>query len=72
MPSSNSPFSNFPIKGIKKDEFKDHFLFKKLLELPDKIPETIYFKGNFPKDDCKFLTVVGSRNIFFGNTFKGG
>jgi DNA processing protein len=55
--------SNFPIQKVPKSEFKNHFFLKRLLELPDKIPENIYFKGSFPNEKTKFLTIVGSRNI---------
>lgn len=55
--------SNFPIQKIDKSEFKNNNLLKRLLELPDKIPESIYFKGLFPDENTKYLAIVGSRNI---------
>jgi DNA processing protein len=55
--------SSYPIKSIKKSGFKNHFLLKKLLELPDKIPDEIYYRGEFPPEHFHILTIVGSRNI---------
>jgi DNA processing protein len=53
----------FPIQKISKLEFHKNSLLKRLLELPDKIPENIYFKGSFPDENTKYLAIVGSRNI---------
>lgn len=48
------------INEIKKEEFQNT-IFESLLEIPD-CPKKLNFQGNlFPKDDYKFIAVVGSR-----------
>lgn len=59
---------SFPLTIITRDEFKDHSLLARLLELHD-IPEKIYIAGTLPtitldeygRATPRILTVVGSR-----------
>jgi DNA processing protein len=62
------PETNPDIQVIKREEFKDHPLLSRLLELHD-IPEQIYLRGTLPtitldeygRATPRILTVIGSR-----------
>lgn len=50
------------IKRVDFKNFKKHPLLKRFLQISDP-PKQIFYRGEFPSEDLKFLTIVGSRNI---------
>ncbi len=60
MSFSQKDFERESIFSVEKEKFSQSFL-KTLLEIPD-CPEKIFYKGKIlPRENFKFLAVVGSR-----------